>query len=110
MESLLSQLCLIMQLNSNIPNDACLATFNSVYIQSQGKYIYTLAERHYQNKAYETIGKEVIYTTAAVGFIGDAYKRKNVRLSLPIKPYIDNFSMDLTPESQKYEFYWEFRF
>lgn len=107
MEQLFLQLCMTLQLNYNLPSNACSNSFNAIYTGSKEKSEIEFAEKYYENKTYDVLGKNVIYTGAGIGAIADAYNKKEIRVTTPFKPLCDSISLDLKQDSQSYGVGWK---
>lgn len=107
MEQLFLQLCMTLQLNYSLPSNACSSSITAMYAGSKEKSEIEFAEKYYENKTYDILGKDVIYTGAGIGAIADAYNKKEIKVTTPFKPFCESISLDLKQDYQVYGITWK---
>jgi len=107
MEELFAQMCVYMQLNFNFNGDACKSSLKASYAQSGTKKEVDEVQKIEEKDFYNTIDRRFIVGGAIIGGAFDAYKKQEIKLSAPLKPFCDNLSFDLTNSSQQYNVIWK---
>lgn len=107
MDQLLTQLCLIINLNYNLNQNACNSALIASYTNSEAEEAYKFGEKYFTNSTINYLGKETVYGGVLLGTGADAYFKKQLRLSTPLRPFIDQFSMDLTENNKSYSIGWK---
>lgn len=104
MEELFLHFCTYMQLNFDMNGNACNNAIRASYTQSGANKNIDLLQSTEQQKitAIMDNNKEFIYPAIGAGFIWDAYKKQEIKLSTPIPSIIDTIGVDLTPIKQSY--------
>lgn len=105
-ENIISQLCILLQLNSQFPGNACYSTLNATSKQTKTEQTINLAENYYEKKFYSVVDKEYVYGVGALGAGYNAYKTREIKVSTPLKPICNELSFDLTDTSKTYNVNW----
>lgn len=108
MEQLFIQLCMTLQLNYNLPSNACSNSITAMYAGSKEKSEIESAQKYYEKRTYDILGKDVIYTGAGIGAIADAYTKKELRITAPLRPLCDSFTVDMKQDYREYGINWKF--
>lgn len=107
LDKIISQMCLLMQLNSNIPSDPCYNSLKAISLQTKTSQTADLAQVYYEKKFYSVVDKEYVYGAGALGAGYNIYKTKEIKVQTPFKPFCNELSFDLTETSKSYNLVWK---
>lgn len=106
MEELISKLCLLIQLNQDACNSALKASYTNSDVQKEYNTIYGLENKNVK-EFINSINKPLLYSGVLIGGGFNTYKTQELKIQAPLKPFADNISMDLVPNSQNIMLNWK---
>lgn len=109
LDQIFSQLCTLIALNgnANIQSNTCTSSFTATYKGSQLETDLNNVQKYEEKQFYSVIDKNYIYIGAGLGGIANAIKTQEIKFSAPLKPFVDNVSMDLTQGTYSYTLNWK---
>lgn len=109
MEELLLRFCSAIAINTAACNNALLGLYTNSNVQKEFNASKSFSEgrvNYYINE-----NKTVVYTTTALYSGYDMYRKKEIRLSTPLRPLCDSLSLDLKADNNNsINMNWDWKF